>query len=137
MLTDQYLALWPKILSALAVVLESPLSEPHGPTEEEELYIMDIEEAGYQASFSKLSAVGRTKKEVNSAIIAMSSAFGGAAVMPPTGAKPAANVLPEVDPKRFLGLALKSVMQNHMSKISAVMAQLLPDELELLNGYIQ
>ncbi|KNC97042.1 importin-alpha export receptor [Spizellomyces punctatus DAOM BR117] len=63
MLSDPYLPTWQPLLDALIQLCETPVAEIGTVTEEEELYTFDIEEAGYQASFSKLTVVGEKKKD--------------------------------------------------------------------------
>ncbi|KAJ3413290.1 Exportin-2 [Chytridiales sp. JEL 0842] len=67
MLNDPYITLWPNLHSALSGVLDVPLAE-NGSAAQDETYTQDIEEAGYQVTFARLSSIGRTKKDNLAAI---------------------------------------------------------------------
>ncbi|KAI8620536.1 cse1l protein [Chytriomyces sp. MP71] len=68
MVSDAYLPLWPQFLSAIVSLLKIPVAENADVNADDEFYIADVEEAGYQASFSKLSAAPSKKKTRISAV---------------------------------------------------------------------
>ncbi|KAJ3066560.1 Exportin-2 [Podochytrium sp. JEL0797] len=55
-LSDAYLPLWPELIKTVIELLKIPAAENADVNPEDELYIADVEEAGYQASFAKLAA---------------------------------------------------------------------------------
>ncbi|KAJ3119632.1 Exportin-2 [Physocladia obscura] len=55
-ISDQYLSLWPLIIETQIQLIKIPAAENADLNAEDEFYIADVEEAGYQASFARLSA---------------------------------------------------------------------------------
>ncbi|KAI8915177.1 Cse1-domain-containing protein [Powellomyces hirtus] len=68
MRTQPYLPLWEPILTGLIRLCETPVAQTKSRTEEEELYTFDIEEVGYQASFSKLTVIGHKEEDMTAGI---------------------------------------------------------------------
>ncbi|KAI8825582.1 Cse1-domain-containing protein [Fimicolochytrium jonesii] len=69
MRTAPYIVIWPNLLSHLVYLCDTPLAQNTSTTEEEELYTFDIEDnAGYSASFSKLTVVGHQDKDLTAAV---------------------------------------------------------------------
>jgi exportin-2 (importin alpha re-exporter) len=62
MLTEPYLTLWPSLLTALLKLLELP--QDLAGNDLDELYTLDLEESGYQATFAKLATATPVKEDL-------------------------------------------------------------------------
>jgi exportin-2 (importin alpha re-exporter) len=62
MLSPTYLSMWPSILESLMALVNHPLPPASAPDEDGEFH--ELDESGYQVSFSRLSTVGPAKKSV-------------------------------------------------------------------------
>lgn len=71
--SDPYLSLWPAFVTGVFQCMET-LSAQKSAVVNMEPYLLDVEEAGYQAGFVQLSAIGRKATDV-SAGIDLDSAF--------------------------------------------------------------
>ncbi|KAJ3230620.1 importin-alpha export receptor [Chytriomyces hyalinus] len=61
MVSDAYLPLWPQYCQTIVSLLKIPAAQDADVNPEDEFYIADVEEAGYQASFAKLAAPSKKK----------------------------------------------------------------------------
>ncbi|KAJ3016354.1 Exportin-2 [Thoreauomyces humboldtii] len=68
MLSPTYLPLWQPLLTGVIGLCETPVAQSLNRSEEEELYTFDIEDTGYQASFSKLTVVGQKDRDLTAGI---------------------------------------------------------------------
>jgi hypothetical protein len=67
MLTILTLLKRPDVFAALVKLLEVPIAE-RGAEAHDDTYIQDVEEAGYQVTFARLSTAGKTKKDYTAAV---------------------------------------------------------------------
>ncbi|KAJ3354073.1 Exportin-2 [Entophlyctis luteolus] len=65
LLSDDYLALWIPTIEIQKNLIEIPTAQDADVIPEDELYIADVEEAGYQASFSRLSTPASSEKNMD------------------------------------------------------------------------
>ena len=64
MLEDPYLDLWPGLLSSVVSMLQVPVAQRDSGDVDDELAKFEMEEAGgYQASYTKLATVNKTKRD--------------------------------------------------------------------------
>ncbi|KAK9704355.1 importin-alpha export receptor [Basidiobolus ranarum] len=109
MLNEPYFTQWTIVLDVIIQILQSP-QEVAGD-ENEDLYAIDLEETGYQASFSKLA----TSKQATH--------------------DPASHIQ---DPKTYLSQNLAKVCQANPNRISSAIQQGLPkDSMNVLSSYLQ
>lgn len=66
-LSEPYLSLWPSFVEGVFKCMET-LSAQKSVAVYEEPYLLDVEEAGYQAGFVQLSAIGRKMPDISSGI---------------------------------------------------------------------
>ncbi|KAJ3031576.1 UNVERIFIED_CONTAM: importin-alpha export receptor [Siphonaria sp. JEL0065] len=90
-LSDAYLPLWPQLITTVIELIKIPAAEGADVNPEDDLYIADVEEAGYQASFARLAAPVKKRNGVNGVdpsvyfrdhLIAFKAGPGGARVDP-------------------------------------------------------
>ncbi|GAB5586714.1 importin-alpha export receptor [Umbelopsis nana] len=62
MLADPYVSMWPTVLTALFKLLELP--QDLAGDNLDDLYTLDLEESGYQASFAKLATAAPVKEDL-------------------------------------------------------------------------
>ncbi|KAJ3191341.1 Exportin-2 [Irineochytrium annulatum] len=55
MLNPPYITIWQELFNAVVALMQAPAAERYDAAPDEEMYTIDIEESGYQASFSKLA----------------------------------------------------------------------------------
>jgi hypothetical protein len=65
--SEPYLSLWPAFVTGVFKCMETLSAQKTGVVNEEP-YLLDVEEAGYQAGFVQLSAIGRKVVDVSSGI---------------------------------------------------------------------
>ncbi|KAJ1541004.1 importin-alpha export receptor, partial [Cladochytrium tenue] len=68
MLTDGYLPCWNGLLTSLGSMLKQPLAQAPGAELDGEVYLADVEEAGYQVSYSRLTTLDRKRPDPLAAI---------------------------------------------------------------------
>ncbi|KAJ3146665.1 importin-alpha export receptor [Geranomyces variabilis] len=68
MRTDTYLRYWSPLLQGLIKLCDTPAAQTKNRSEEEELYTFEIDDEGYQASFSKLMVVAQKPRDLTAGI---------------------------------------------------------------------
>ncbi|KAI9337773.1 Cse1-domain-containing protein [Obelidium mucronatum] len=90
-LSDAYLPLWPELIKTVIELLKIPAAQDADVSPDDELYIADVEEAGYQASFARLAAPTKKRNTVQTVdvnayfmqhMVAFKAGPGGARVSP-------------------------------------------------------
>ena len=94
MMIEPYIGLWPTIFTALLKLLELP--QDLAGDDLDELYTLDLEESGYQATFAKLATAAPVKEDAFASI-------------------------PE--PTVFLAQGIVALSQRHPGKVGALAQQ--------------
>ncbi|KAJ3285820.1 importin-alpha export receptor [Rhizoclosmatium sp. JEL0117] len=91
MLSDSYLPLWPELVKTVIELIKIPAAQDADLNPEDDLYIADVEEAGYQASFARLAAPTKKRSVIRGVdpqayfmehMVAFKNGPGGARISP-------------------------------------------------------
>ncbi|KAI9340023.1 Cse1-domain-containing protein [Zopfochytrium polystomum] len=63
LLANEYLGCWPVLLKSLSGMLQQPLAQQAVADLTDEMYLADVEEAGYQVTFSRLTTLDKKRKD--------------------------------------------------------------------------
>ncbi|RUP48679.1 Cse1-domain-containing protein [Jimgerdemannia flammicorona] len=106
--SGSYVAMWPNVATALVKLFEAPTDLTQN--DDDELYTFDLEESGYQASFSRLATASQVKIDPTASI---------------------------ADPRAYFAQSLMALSQSRPGLIPSLL-QAVPEEIRaFINGYLQ